>query len=170
MSLLPISAGAQALQFGAALGGAAFGAATGFAKRLGSALKPNGAPAAASVSNDSTTASTDLGALKETLGSLLKSFHGRLQSALARKGVVTTQEYQISQDPFGDLRLDGLHPQRREIEQTLAEDGQLQEMFSAIVAAAAAVQNAEGAAADDSRQCGIVMTPDHAAAAFTPSL
>jgi len=175
MSLLPIQAGAQALQLGAAAGAAATQATLGFASLLGSALKSSaetlGSFSTGATPSPSQEAATgqdepDVSSLKKSLGGLLRSFHDRLQGALNTQGVATQQEFRVTQDPFGDLRVEGLHPQRREIELALSGDTELQAMFSAIVQTACAVLNAESGGSEDSVDCGVTVSGQTANATF----
>ncbi len=155
MSPLPIQSAVPLLQWTATAGSTVATAATGFAQRLATAFQSTASSPQSSASTPLPTApaganrSLDLAALRRQLQSLLQNFHGQLTSVLAQNGASAPEGFTLRQDELGDIRVDGAPVQRRGMEQAIAENPELVELFAAIMQTAATLRKAEGNPAED---------------------
>lgn len=141
MALLPIQSAGQALQAASIAGSAASAVSTAFSSLLRSAIDKTPGESAAGESSqtppeqlqaNAASKPVDVAQLRRESEALLNLFHDEFRNLLQTNGIDPSGGISLYADQFGDLRIDGAHPDKKQIESLLAARPDLVRLFHAI--------------------------------------
>jgi hypothetical protein len=154
MSILPVQLLTPASQIGKAAGSAVAAVGSGFAGLLKTALRAadttslesatNGnaqaTPAGSATPVGGASGAADLTAFRKETDDLLKSLHRKIIEMLSSNGVDVSGGVHLRMDDFGQVRVDGNHPNKHDIEGLLASHPELEDAFREVAARSAAAR------------------------------